>query len=103
MNATLARERGTAQLGLDEELAVIYRGSRVERGARDGRVDIVLSSDSVCNQEPHDLKLIETSSVIEAVQNLIDSVCIMFSIPSALPAIRTYGIAQEQDHQERVG
>ena len=62
-------------MSLDEELAIHDRRRRVEGRARDGRVDIVLSGDGVRNQEPDDLELVEASSVEEAGQNLVDSVC----------------------------
>ena len=68
-------EERTAELGLNEELSIEYGRRGVERCARDGRVDIVLRSDSVSNQEPDDLQLIEATSVVKASQNRVDSVC----------------------------
>ena len=75
LDAALAGEGRTAELSVDEELAVEDRGRRVEGRARHGRVDVVLRGDGVCNQEPDDLQLIEATSVVKASQNRVDSVC----------------------------
>ena len=76
LDTTLAGEQGTTKLSVDEELAVEDRRGRVEGRARDCWVDVVLSSDRVCNQEPDDLELIEATSVVEASQNLVDGIYI---------------------------
>ena len=75
LDAAFAREERTTELGLDEELAVEDVRGRVEWGARDGRVNIVLSSDGVCNQEPDDLELVKSTSIEEASEDLVDSIC----------------------------
>ena len=75
LNATFAREYDTTKLSVNEELAIEDLRCGVEGSARDSRVNVVLSSDGVGNQEPDDLELVEASSVEEAGQNLVDSVC----------------------------
>ena len=47
LNTGLAWERSSTQLGLDEELAVEKLGGGIEWRARDGRINIVLSSNGV--------------------------------------------------------
>ena len=44
-------EEGSAELGLDEELSIEDRGSRVERRTGDGRVNFVGSGDRVTGME----------------------------------------------------
>ena len=75
LNTSLAGEQGATELSVDEELAVEDGRGGVEGSARDRRVNVVLSSDGVGNQEPDDFELVEASSVEEAGQNLVDSVC----------------------------
>lgn len=75
LNTALSGEEHAAKLGVDEELAVEDRRRRVEGRARNRRVDVVLSSNRVRNQEPDDLELIETASIEEARQDLVDGVC----------------------------
>ena len=47
LNTGLAWERSSTQLGLDEELTVEKLGRGIEWRARDGRINVVLSSDGV--------------------------------------------------------
>ena len=75
MGKYIPGEGGTTELGLDEELAIENGGRRVEGRARDGGVNIVLSGSRVGNEEPDDLELIEATSIVEAGQDLVDSVC----------------------------
>ena len=75
LNTTLAGEQDAAKLSIDEELAVEDGRSGVEGRARDRRVNVVLGSDGVGNQEPDDLELVETASIVEASENLVDQVC----------------------------
>ena len=49
LDTTLAGERETTELGVDEELAIKDVRSGVERRAWDGRVDIILSGNGVSN------------------------------------------------------
>ena len=72
----IPREDGTTELRLDKELAVHYRGSRVEGSTRDGRVNIVLGGGGVSNQEPDSLKLVEPASIGKACEDLVNGVCI---------------------------
>ena len=56
---TVTREERAAELGLDEELGVEERRSRVEGRARDRRVNQVGGSDGVGGEEPDDLEVLE--------------------------------------------
>ena len=54
LDTTLAGEERAAKLSLDEELAVEDARSRVEWCAWDGRVNVVLRSDSVAMEHIHE-------------------------------------------------
>lgn len=66
--------RTSAELSLNEELRVKDSRSRVERSTRDGRVDVVGSSDSVRSKECNNLISAE-ASIAESGKNAINSVC----------------------------
>ena len=74
LNTALANEARSAKLGLDEELAVHDGRGRVEWSVRHGRVDVVLGSNGVSNQEPGRLELVEATGIVEASQNSINVV-----------------------------
>ena len=75
LDTSLAGEQGTTKLSVDEELAIEDLRCGVEGSARDSRVNVILGSDGVGNQEPDDLELVEATGVVEAGQDLVDSVC----------------------------
>ena len=101
LDTSLAGEQGTTKLSVDEELAIEDLRCGVEGSARDSRVNVVLGSDGVGNQEPDDLELVEASSVEEAGQNLVDSVCMAREYGKHRRAASTYRTARERDHQEQ--
>ena len=74
LDTTLAGERETTELGVDEELTVEDGRGRVEGSAWDGWVNIVLGSNSVGDQEPDNLELVEATSIVEAIENRGDRV-----------------------------
>ena len=76
LDTALAGEERAAELSVDEELAIEDRRGRVEGCARDRRVDVVLGSNGVGDQEPDNLELIEATSIVEAGQDLVDSICV---------------------------
>ena len=76
LETTLAGERETTELGVDEELTVEDGRGRVEGSAWDGWVNIVLGSNGVGDQEPDNLELVEATSIVEAGQDLVDSICV---------------------------
>lgn len=103
--ATRAGEGSSGELSLDEELTVHDGGSRVEGGAGDGRVNVVLGSDGVGNQEPGRLELVEVTSVGKASQDAVDRVWDKYLVCRSTKCIsqNIYRRAQGQDHQERLG
>jgi len=71
--ATGSRERGTAELSLDEELGVEHTRGGVEGSSGDGRVDEVGGSDGVGGKEGDNLSGAEPS-VAEASKDTINAV-----------------------------
>ena len=75
LDAALAVDSRAAELRVDEELAIENCRRRVERRARDARIDVILCGDGVCNEEPNDLELVKATSIVETGQDLVDGVC----------------------------
>ena len=72
VSRTVPGEDGTTELSLDEELAIHEIGGGVEGCAWDGRVNVVLGTGRVGNQEPDGLKLVEATGVVEAGEDRVD-------------------------------